>query len=266
MRIPLVFSDIDGTLIDDSHRLRPAVIAAVRDYTAAGGRFCLASARPPRAMAALAEQLGVTLPLVALNGALIVTAHPGGPTTPLFERPLAPGVAAAVQARAAAIVGGISVNLFVGQDWVTAPGPWPDQEAAITGTAPTGGDVAGLLASGRPVHKVLCMGQPEAIDALAAAVADLPLTAARSNPTYLELTHPAVSKAHALRFLAAHWDLPLAQTMAIGDGDNDIPMLAAAGVGVALQNASAGLLAVADHVAPPNTASGVATALRQWAL
>ncbi|WP_262316896.1 Cof-type HAD-IIB family hydrolase [Lacticaseibacillus parakribbianus] len=266
MTIPLVFSDIDGTLLDAQHRLRPAVIRAVRDYTAAGGRFCLASARPPQAMAAIATTLAVTLPLVALNGALIATHHPDGTTTPLFSQPLATGVAQAVLDRVTARGLAISVNVFAGPDWIAAPSPWVAQEAAITGTAPTAGDVAGFLATGRPVHKLLCMGEPAAVDALRDAVQGLPLTAARSKPTYLELTHPAVSKAQALRFLAGHYGLSLAQTMALGDGDNDIPMLEAAGVGVALHNASAGLLAIADHVVPANTAAGAAVAIRRFAM
>ncbi|WP_179393789.1 Cof-type HAD-IIB family hydrolase [Lacticaseibacillus absianus] len=268
MQRSLVLSDIDGTLLDDQHQLPAAVIAAVHDYVTAGGHFCLASARPPRGMVALADQLGANGPLVSLNGALIVTATDAG-FTPLAEQPLPVGAAQTIAACSQTLAQPISLNLFAGLDWCAAPSAWVTQEQAITGFAPTATDPVALLASGRPVHKVLCMGGPAAIDALAAALTAVPgleVTLARSKPTYLEITHPAVSKLAALRFLAAHDHLPMTATMAMGDGDNDIPMVAAAGVGIALANGSAGVRAAATHVVPANTAGGAAVALRTYAM
>ena len=52
----------------------------------------------------------------------------------------------------------------------------------------------------------------------------------------------------------------------MGDNDNDIPMLEAAGFGVAMGNASAGVRAVADWVAPPVDEDGAAVALAKWVL
>ncbi|WP_125702146.1 Cof-type HAD-IIB family hydrolase [Lacticaseibacillus daqingensis] len=264
MKSPLVFSDIDGTLLDDHHQLPAAVIAAVRDYAQAGGHFCLASARPPRGMTALAARLGLTLPLVSLNGALIVTEAEAGRFTTLFEQPLPTGAAAHVATVAATLP--VSLNLFAGLDWCAAPSDWVTQEVAITGFAPTLRDPAALLASGRAVHKILCMGVPTAIDALADALVDQPLTLARSKPTYLEITHPAVSKRAALHAMARYFDVPMTATLAMGDGDNDLAMVQAAGTGIALANGTAALRTAATHVVAANTEAGAAQALREFAM
>jgi hydroxymethylpyrimidine pyrophosphatase-like HAD family hydrolase len=56
------------------------------------------------------------------------------------------------------------------------------------------------------------------------------------------------------------------RVLAIGDSENDIPMLQAAGFGVAMGNAIAPLKAIADWVAPPIEEDGAAVALRRWVL
>ena len=68
----LVISDVDGTLLDDNKRLSPGAPAAVERLYAAGVRFSIASARPPRMVRDLVGRLRVREPLACFNGALIV--------------------------------------------------------------------------------------------------------------------------------------------------------------------------------------------------
>ena len=63
----LILSDIDGTLLNSKHELTVGVKQAIQHYVAAGGTFVLASARPPLAMTALAQQMGLAVPLVSLR-------------------------------------------------------------------------------------------------------------------------------------------------------------------------------------------------------
>jgi hydroxymethylpyrimidine pyrophosphatase-like HAD family hydrolase len=56
------------------------------------------------------------------------------------------------------------------------------------------------------------------------------------------------------------------ETLAIGDGDNDVEMVEWAGLGVAMGNATPAVKAVADWVAPPVTEDGVSAALRRFVL
>lgn len=85
-----------------------------------------------------------------------------------------------------------------------------------------------------------------------------------SKENYLEVTHQAVGKDKALNELAAYFQVPLAQTLAIGDNFNDLPMIASAGIGVAMENAPDLVKAKADFVTASNTDHGVADALRRF--
>ena len=73
-------------------------------------------------------------------------------------------------------------------------------------------------------------------------------------------------KGTALEFVGRKLEIPLAQTLAIGDNPNDMPMFAAAGVGVAMGNAPPAVKAAATVVGPSNDDEGVAWAVRQFVL
>jgi len=73
-----------------------------------------------------------------------------------------------------------------------------------------------------------------------------------SDRTLLELSHPEAHKGSAVRFLADHLYIPLSETIAVGDQENDIPMLKAAGLGVATANASPETKAAADYITEAN--------------
>ena len=82
----------------------------------------------------------------------------------------------------------------------------------------------------------------------------------------LEFTAQGVSKATGLQFLADHLGLTLAQTIAIGDSENDAEMLRAAGLGVAMGNAYPQVKALADAVTDDNESDGVAKAIQKYLL
>ena len=88
----------------------------------------------------------------------------------------------------------------------------------------------------------------------------------RSHPRLVEGMALGVDKGNALRQLCALLKIDLGRVLAIGDSDNDIPMLAAAGYGVAMGNATSGVKAVADWVAPSIEEDGAAVALERLVL
>lgn len=88
-----IFSDIDGPLLNPQHPLSPRNRAAGRAVVAAGIPIVLVSARPPTAMRPLAEALGPGLPLIALNGALILD----GADRIIQQRALSPAALAHLQ-------------------------------------------------------------------------------------------------------------------------------------------------------------------------
>lgn len=92
------------------------------------------------------------------------------------------------------------------------------------------------------------------------------VSAVFAGPESMEITHPDASKGNALETLCRMLDIPLENTMAIGDSGNDISMLKKAGLGIAMGNAPEFVKAAADMVTAPCKEDGAATAIEQFAL
>ncbi len=128
-------------------------------------------------------------------------------------------------------------------------------------------DLAGWLS--RPPIKFLFFEQEEAVPEL---VRDMQaqfnghLQVVRSWDRLIEATGPNISKGEALARLAAHVGASQSGTMAVGDQDNDVSMIAWAGLGVAMGNASPAAKAVADVIAPSLEDDGAAWAIERYIL
>lgn len=92
------------------------------------------------------------------------------------------------------------------------------------------------------------------------------LSITRTHEWLVEATAAGIDKGSGLRKLCALLGIDIARVIAVGDSDNDIPMLRAAGLGVAMGNANARVKAVADWIAPTLDEDGVAATIRQWVL
>ena len=120
------------------------------------------------------------------------------------------------------------------------------------------------LADDACVGKVLLMceaGQSQPL-ARQLSTAFPQLSICTSSPTLVEVNAMGVSKADALRALCAHWGIGTEDTLALGDGDNDLEMLKTAGLGVAMGNASAEVRRAAGFVTEDNDHDGAAHALQ----
>lgn len=91
-------------------------------------------------------------------------------------------------------------------------------------------------------------------------------TFGRWHPEFVDITRDHIDKAHGLREMAAHLGIDISQTMAFGDGGNDIPILRQAGIGVAMGNSTAEVQAAANYVTTHIDDDGVARALRHFGL
>jgi hydroxymethylpyrimidine pyrophosphatase-like HAD family hydrolase len=92
------------------------------------------------------------------------------------------------------------------------------------------------------------------------------LSVIRTHIWLVEATAPGVDKGSALRKLCEILDVDPQRVLAIGDSENDIPMLQAAGFAIAMGNATESLKVVADWIAPSIDEDGAAVALRRWVL
>ncbi len=113
----------------------------------------------------------------------------------------------------------------------------------------------------RPPTKLVVVDEPAVLDAfeldVKAHFGDR-LYISKSLPYFLEFASPLVTKGAGLQFLAEHLGFDAQETIAFGDGENDVELLEWAGYGVAVANAHERVLAVADLVCPPVGEEGVA--------
>jgi Cof subfamily protein (haloacid dehalogenase superfamily) len=120
----------------------------------------------------------------------------------------------------------------------------------------------------QPITKLMLLGEKRLISRLESQFTDrhADVSLVRADPELIQFTHRRASKGVALKQVAAHYGVPMEQVMAIGDAANDVPMLRAAGIAVAMDNAHPAVKANAHWVAPSNNDHGVHAALVRFGL
>ena len=114
--------------------------------------------------------------------------------------------------------------------------------------------------------KILMSTDPGGIKAVQAQIAALlpdRLSVVQTAPFYLEIIPAAVNKGEGLRRACAAIGIDPGEAVAFGDSENDIPMLRAAGMGIAMGNADGDVRSAADRVTLSNNENGIAAALEQ---
>jgi hypothetical protein len=257
--VRLLVSDVDGTLVTADKRLTPATIEAVRRLGEAGIGFSLVSSRPAFGMRAVVNALGLTLPFGAFNGGAIV-----GPRFETLSAHLLPTTAAEEAVRSLEGAG-IPAWVFTGETWlVTDPrAELIPRERRTIGTEPTlvvaFGDA--LAQAGKIVGATNDLDRLDAVETALRSAIGGTATVARSQPYYLDVTPAGVDKGTFLLDLAARLHVRATAVAAIGDMDNDVAMLRAAGLPIAMGNGSPAAKAAAAYVTATNEADGFAGAV-----
>lgn len=258
----LVALDLDGTLLTSDKRITERSRAAVGRLAARGVRVVLCTGRPPRSTVGYADELDLHHPFVCYNGA--ATFDPVSDELRVRHR-LDPEVVREAVARLRAAFPGVAAGLETDSGWYLEPevAVRRRSEARLGDDEPTAvGPIESFLGSG--AIKLLVSHPGVGAEALAGAVEGLPVYRTWSSPAMLELMAPEVDKRSALQELAAGLGLEPAEVAVFGDQRNDLEMIAWAGLGVAVANASEAVLAAADLVAASNDADGVAQVIEGW--
>ncbi len=262
-RISALISDVDGTLVTVDKVLTDRTRKAAAALQSRGLGFAIVSARPPEGMRMFVEPLQLSSPLAGFNGGAFVR-----PDMALIEdRVLAPQVARRtldfLDSR------GVDAWLFSGGRWfVRNPnGPKVAHEERTVQFAPT---VVAEFDALDTVHKLV--GVSDDYDLLARCEAETQAmlgaaaSAARSQPYYLDVTHPEANKGMAVRTLAGLMGVPLEEVAVIGDGTNDIAMFAQCPFSIAMGNASDEVKQKARFVTASNAEDGFAQAVERYLL
>ncbi len=264
MKYKLVAADMDGTLLTDDKRVTPRTAEAIRRVSEAGVYFCLSTGRPLGGVSRYLDQLGLTTPVIAYNGAVIVDPVTGDF---LYEQGLEPEAAEEIWRL------GLEADTTIivwsqGQLFVSRMDERVEKYKVISGVEPVvAGDLSPIAARG--ITKMLWYDEPERMDYLQTDIAarlTRPVNYATSNPRFLEFFDRRVSKAAAMERLGQRLGIAREEMIAVGDGFNDIPMLTYAGLGVAMANAPEEIKALCGHVTASNEEDGVALMLERFCL
>ncbi|HEX6122443.1 MAG TPA: Cof-type HAD-IIB family hydrolase [Ktedonobacterales bacterium] len=259
----LIALDVDGTLLDSAHRLRPRVIAAVRAAHAAGLAITLATGKLLPSVEPLLDALGVGGPQITLNGAATIIRET---RDVLRFCPLAEAERRAVIAAVRAADPDVLISHFT-QDAI-----YMDRAHPLISILTEYGEgppvlVPDLLGDDLPpAGKILLSGPPERLARLRATVAPRfagRVTVTTTTPDFLEFFALDAGKGLALAALRAELGLPRTSVIAIGDGENDLPLLREAGLAVAMANGAAATRAAAHVVTASHDEDGVALFLER---
>ena len=257
--IQLVCIDVDGTLVGSSATVRPDVWAAVDAARAAGLRLAICSGRPAFGVArGYAERLDAAGWHVFQNGASVV--HLG--TLESVSDGLPAGTVAALVAAARRT--GQVLELYTDTEYaVESTDERARTHAALLGLPPGARPFDSL--AGRVVRAQWVVPREEAAALLAGPHPGLEVAASTSpvmpDTVFVNVTPVGVTKASAVRRVAAAYGVPLAAVMFVGDGDNDVAAMRTVGFPVAMANAEPAVHAVARAAVGHVDDGGLAEAL-----
>ncbi len=262
--IQLLIADVDGTLVTKDKVLTPRAITAVAKLKDAGIKFAITSGRPPLGMEMLIKPLNITTPISAFNGGLFVN-----PDLSIVDQKILPADVAG-QVVKTITDHHLEVWVYRGNDWfaLSAHGSHVDRESWTVKFKPK---IVSTF-DGVLDNVVKIVGVSDDLEAVARAESDAQeqfgdhVSATRSQPYYLDVTHPDANKGGVALRLAKEFNLSASRIATIGDMPNDVLMFAHSGLSIAMGNADAQVKRAARRVTKSNEEEGFALAVEKYIL
>ena len=266
MAIKLVALDLDDTLLAPNLRISQESIRSIQKVRQQKVRITISTGRMFLSALPYAMQLGIDVPLITYQGALVKNSLSG---EVLYYKPV-PGELAYEIMNIFKDCGVHYHSYFddrLVMETLSEEGKAYSLLAGVEATVVNDlaesletNDAMKIMAISRDEEKLLAMERH-----LKSSYADK-LHITRSKPHFLEVMHPEADKSKALEVIARHYKIDREEVMAIGDSYNDMEMIKWAGVGVAMGNAVQALQDRADFVTASNIEEGVAEALHRFIL
>jgi Cof subfamily protein (haloacid dehalogenase superfamily) len=262
--ISLVLADVDGTLVTQEKVLTERAQDAVKRLRERGIHFAITSGRPPRGMKMVNDALRLDTPIAGFNGGVFTKPD----WTVISSRTLAPEATSKV----IEIIRNhqLVAWLYTAENWyIPDPnGPHVAREAwTVKFDAKVEKDFTPYLDKA-----VKIVGVSDDLPAVARCEKDCraalgtSVSAARSQPYYLDVTHPEATKGGVVAYLSHMYQIPPEQIATLGDMPNDVLMFEKSGMSIAMGNASPEVQAQANFVSASNEQEGFALAIDKFIL
>lgn len=269
----LIISDIDGTFLNSYGRVTPRLLEVVARAVRGGTKFALATGRPHRWLLPVLEQLPFEPLCVAANGAVIYDPEHDEVVKSFALSPESMEETVGVVEK---VMGEAGVTVGYGVERLSQSALDPEEECFLITPEynPDAWDarfgvvhVEELIAEPAAKLLVRCpdLMAEEMFDMIAPEIdQDIAHVTYSMEEGLLEFSRPGVTKAAGVSYLAAQYGIDPSRVVAFGDMQNDVEMLAWAGMGVAMGNATEAVKDAADTVTASNDEDGVAKVLEHW--
>ena len=263
--IRLLLADVDGTLVTQNKLLTDQTVAVAQDLREAGITLAITSGRPPRGMSMLIAPLKLIGAIAGFNGGVFVD-----PDLSVIESHVL-DFATAKETLRLILDQGLDAWVYTEKEWLIRDGNAP-HVAREAWTVKFDAKVVASFTDAHLANAVKIVGVSDDLDRVAACekLAQKKLgsnaSAARSQPYYLDVTHPQANKGAVALTLAKMNNISPQQIATIGDMPNDVLMFRNSGLSIAMGNASDEVKSQASVVTDSNQDEGFAKAVRKFIL
>ena len=256
MKYKLIAFDMDGTLVNRDGAIPAATIGAIKQAMSQGVQVTLATGRMFRSAARCARQLGVTIPIISYQGSLVADPVSG---KILQHTPMS--IAVVKEAIEIARQAPVHLNIYMDDElYVDEITDGLKRYAERNGVEPhLVSDLVSCLT--KDPTKLMVWGDPTELDKVCPLLTERLSSRClitRSYPTLCEVGHSDTGKGNALKFLSGLLGIEQRETVAVGDGLNDIDMIEWAGLGVVIDTAPEAVKTMADWIVKISPEDGLA--------
>lgn len=259
----LIAIDLDGTLLNAAGELSARTRAAIAALKAQGIRLVLSTGRPPRHIKKLAFELDLAELVVAYNGAAIVNFKTNETQ---YRYQLNALLAREIIAKMRHQYPDIMMGIETHHGWYVDETLYARRQASLfseSSIKPANcGDVEGFIQD--KVIKLFFRHDSLEAAELSQALYNYDVYATWTSPSLLEVMHTQVNKQECIAYLACKFGIAQEDIVAFGDQHNDKELIAWAGYGVAMDNATDELKGIANFVTTSHNQDGVAKVLERW--
>lgn len=260
MKYNIVFSDVDGTLLNSEHKVLPGTLAAIRSLQEQGIPFVIVSARSPSGIYPIQNENHFACPIISYSGALIMDQDRKVLYSNGFSQETAVKIINFIEKHQM----DCSWNIYSMDTWIVKDKTDPRimREENIVHAQAAEGTVKDLPENAL-ISKILCMCNPDCIlDIEEQLRAEFPaLSIVRSSDILLEVMQKGVTKQSAVEKLCELWQIPIQSTVAFGDHYNDVEMLGTVAMPFLMGNAPEELRNRFPNITDSNDEEGICHAL-----